>query len=74
MDNERGPKLPSIDRELAAKVKEKLGWDYPVDDGEQVEGVLNVDSQIEQARELAGNDPVLGALADDIENTLKGKE
>lgn len=71
---EREPKLPSIDAELAARVKEKLGWDYPIDDGEQVEGVLSIDEQIEQARGLAGDDPILGALADDIENTLKGKE
>ncbi len=39
------PKLPPIPRELAKKVKEKFGWDYPIqeDQPDNDEGVLLID-------------------------------
>ncbi len=77
---ENKPNLPSINADLAAKVQEKLGWGFPIDDGED-DNVLMITEPTDEGwksamRDLKGLsevDPGITKLQDELDKFLKGE-
>jgi hypothetical protein len=80
VENKPESQLPSISRELADKVKQELGWEYPIDDGEDSDMLIMTeptDEEWEAARKqvkgLSETDPEIAKLQDEIHRFLKGE-